>query len=200
MTVIVTQVTTVDGNDLVSCIQNIYSDSSKVKCIELVSQKLIFNYENILAILQNISSDSSTLSALKIFIKLNFKADSKQLLEICHTISSNSTKCDCILAFDKLDLQFDNENTFCKALAAEIDDCDYYLKAAKKLNLDDHFVQGHKPEKKSINISSIWSNDDEPTMRPGVYCVSSVTKYSNGQLISTKKYSDGSVYINQSTV
>ncbi len=187
---IMKKVESMTGSDALSIIQNISSDSSKVKCVELLEPKIMkMVFDDILSILNNISSDSSTLATLKIFVRAGLKVNVDELIRLFETCSSNSTKTDIVLAFDKLTEPISNHESFCKTLAISIDDPDYYLKAAKKLNLDEDNVQKYKPEKKNFRMN--FGCDAGIDFGSEANCISEYRTISNGVTSLTKTYSNG---------
>lgn len=195
LNIIIHKISKISGPEALNALQNISSDSSKVQCTDLIASKMEINLRNLITILNEISSDSSRLSALKIFIRSGLKVNQDQLFDICNTINSNSSKVDAILAFDNFTEPISDHEKYCEKLATTIDDLDQYLKVAKKLKLNEDFVQKHKPEKKNISIFSTFTNGvSDFNDRPGVYCVNTTTCISGTVKTIRRTYSDGSVY------
>ena len=188
----------------------ISEDCNKIKVLTLIAQQNItrqkkFNESDLKFAVQNITSDSAKIECIKLFLEKEM-ISCTLLLEICHTFSSDSAKCDCILEFAEKIFPIVNRNEFCRALAAEISDSKYYLKVTNRLNIDDFFVQAHKPENKSQVVQTqepenkqiIMSNrcifDDNPNNRPGVSLMNRSTITSESHIIVIETYSDGSIY------
>ena len=183
----------------------ISSDSNKIKVLTFITQRKRFNESDLEFAVRNITSDSSKIECIKLFLEKEMISCSL-LLEICHTFSSDSAKCDCILEFAEKIFPIVDQTEFCKALAVEISDPEYYLKAANGLNFNDVFVQRHKPEIKNSVVQTpepenkqiIMSNrcifDDNPNNRPGVSLMSRSTIASGSHIIVTETYSDGGIY------
>ena len=142
---------------IVDIVQNVLplisEDCNKIKALTYITLKK-FNENDLKFAVQNITSDSAKIECIKLFLKTQ-RISCMLLLEICHTFSSNSVKCDCISEFAEKVSPIVSYEEFCQALAAEINDEDYYFKAAKILGLNCGFegilVHAHRPQ---INIET----------------------------------------------
>ena len=210
-------------NFLPTILPLISEDGNKIKALTYIAQRNTMNQKKIdrndlKFAVQNITSDSAKIECIKLFLK-NETISCMLLLEICHTFSSDSVKCDCCLEFAEKVFPIVGHEEFCRALAAEISDPEYYLKVTEKLNIIDQFAQEYKPRIKNLivqtseseiknlivqtpesenkqinNMSNRCIFDDNPNNRPCVFLINRSTTDSVGHMIVTETYSDGSIY------
>ena len=145
-------------NFLPTILPLISEDGNKIKALTYIAQRNALNQKKFNEIdlkfaLQNITSDSAKIECIKLFLK-KVIISCMLLLEICHTFSSDSAKCDCCLEFAEKVFPIVGHAEFCRALAAEISDPEYYLKITEKLNIIDRFVQEHKPKIKNLIVQT----------------------------------------------
>ena len=198
---IITKIKGVDDNDVLDALSNISSDSNKVECIRLVIDQLGITIDTLLKILRSISSDNSTLVVLQMFIKNGLKTNPTRLLEFCETVSSHRVRADIVVSFDSLTEPIADPENYCQRLATTIKDQDQYLRAAKKLGLDEAFVEKYKPEKISIS-SFVGLNgvvDQESLRQKGIYPVSHRFVQRDGLTEEEITYSDGTYVKNVRT-